>query len=85
MLTNMTIKGKGEKSGIIRTSGCEKQCCTMMLAITADGRKLLPYVIFKRNTMPKAKLLNGVHLHVKGKSWMDAAMVYDWVRTVWGQ
>jgi hypothetical protein len=53
MLTNTTIEGKGEKSVIVRTSGCEKQRCTVMLAITADGRKLLPYVIFKRQTMPK--------------------------------
>jgi hypothetical protein len=35
--------------------------------------------------MPKAKLPNGVHVHVQGKVWMDAAMVCDWVRTVWGQ
>jgi hypothetical protein len=28
-----------------------------MLAITADGRKLPPYVIFKRKTMPKAKCM----------------------------
>jgi hypothetical protein len=46
---------------------------------------LPPYVIFKRNTMPKAKLQNGVHAHVQGKGWMAAAMMWDWVRTVWGQ
>jgi hypothetical protein len=56
-----------------------------MLAITAEGRYLPPYVIFKRKTMPKAKLPNGVHVRVQGKGWMDAAMVCDWVRTVWGQ
>jgi hypothetical protein len=67
MPTKTTIEGKGENIVIIRTSGCEKQRCTAMLAITADGRKLPPYVIFKRNTMPKAKLQNGVHAHVQGK------------------
>jgi hypothetical protein len=85
MPTNMTIEGKGEKSVIIRTSGCEKQRCTAMLAITVDGRKLPLYVIFKRKTMPKAKLPNGVHVHVQGKGWMNAAMVCDWVCKVWGQ
>jgi hypothetical protein len=38
-----------------------------MLAITADGRKLPPYGIFKRKTIPKAKLPNGVHMRVQGK------------------
>jgi hypothetical protein len=84
MPTNMTIKGKGETSVIICTSGCKKQHCTVMLAITADRRKLPPYVIFKRKTMPNAKLPSGVHVHVEGKGWMDAAMVCDWVCTVWG-
>jgi hypothetical protein len=85
MLTNTTIEGKGEKRVIICTSGFEKQHCTVMLVITADGRKLQPYVIIKRKTMPKAKLLNGVHVHVQGKGWMDAAMVCDWILTAWGQ
>jgi hypothetical protein len=84
MPTNTTIKGKGEKSVIIHTSGCKKQRCTVMLAITADGRKLLSYVIFKRKTMPKAKLPYGVHVHVQGKGWNDAAVVCDWVHTVLG-
>jgi hypothetical protein len=67
MPTNTTIEGKSEKSVIIRTSGCENQRCTVMLAITADGRKLPPCVIFKRKTMPKAKLPNDVHVRVQGK------------------
>jgi hypothetical protein len=46
-----------------------------MLAITLDGRKLPLYVIFKRKAMTKATLLNGVHVHVQGEGWMDAAMV----------
>jgi hypothetical protein len=82
---NTTIEGKGEKNIIICTSGSKKQHCTVMLTITVDGRKLPPYVIFKRKTMPKAKLLNGVHVHVQGEGWMDAAMMCGWVRTVWGR
>jgi hypothetical protein len=51
--TNTTLKGKGKKSVIICTSGCEKQHCTVMLTITVNGRKLPLYVIFKRKTMQK--------------------------------
>lgn len=70
MPTNTTIEGQGEKSAIICTIGCEKQ--------------LLLY-IFKWKTVPKAKLVNGVHMHVQGNGWMDAAMVCDWVCLVCGQ
>jgi hypothetical protein len=85
MPTNSIIERKGEKSVIIRTGGCEKQRCAVTLEITADGRELPPYVIFKRKTMPKATIPNGVHVRVQGKGWTDAAVVCDWVRTVWGQ
>jgi hypothetical protein len=68
--TNTTIDGKGEKSIIICTRGCEKQHCTVMLAITGDGTKMLPYEMFISKTMPKAKLPNGVHVCEQGKGWI---------------
>jgi hypothetical protein len=45
----------------------------MMFAITVDGRKLPPYLIFKRKKMPNTKLANGVHVCVyKAKiGWMQ--------------
>jgi hypothetical protein len=46
---------KGDKSVIMCTTGCDKQRCTIMLAISADGRMLPPYIIFKRKTMPMGK------------------------------
>jgi hypothetical protein len=33
--------------------GAEKLRCTVMLAITANGLKLTPYVLFKCETMAK--------------------------------
>jgi hypothetical protein len=60
---------------IIHTTGCEKQHCTMILSLTAGRRKLPPYAIFKRKTMPKAKLPNVVCVHVQGKGWVNAAML----------
>ena len=53
MLRNYTVEQKGAKQVPIRTSGCEKQCITVMLGITADGHKLPPFLIFKRKTPPK--------------------------------
>ncbi|KAM7315265.1 hypothetical protein ISCGN_005047 [Ixodes scapularis] len=49
---NCTVNAKGQKSVLVRTTGAERQRCTVMLCIPADGRKLPPYVIFKRKTIP---------------------------------
>jgi hypothetical protein len=62
-----------------------KAGCTVMLPITTNGRMLQLCVIFKRKAMPKTKLLNGVHVPVKGKGCMDAAVVCDWVCKAQGQ
>jgi hypothetical protein len=73
-----TITEKGDKSMIMRTTGCEKQRCTTMLAISAYGRKLPPCVIFKRKTMPNGKFPPGIHVRVQEKGWMATAVVQDW-------
>jgi hypothetical protein len=56
-----------------------------MLTIIADGRKLAPYEIFKRKTMPTGKFPPGIHVRVQEKGWMDTAMVQDWIKTVWNK
>lgn len=84
MPQSRTIDTKGTSSVIVRTTGSEKQRCTVMLAVTADGRKLAPYVVLKRKTMPKVKFPRGIHVRVQEKGWMDTSLVEDWIRTVWG-
>jgi hypothetical protein len=42
----------------------EEQRYTMTLAITAGRRKLPPYVIFERKTMPEENLPSGVQFGV---------------------
>lgn len=42
---NTTVNQTGAKSVLVRTSGAERQRCTVMLSVTADGRKLAPYVV----------------------------------------
>ena len=48
-----SINATGAKTVTINTTGNEKNQFTVMLACTADGGKLLPFVIFKRKTLPK--------------------------------
>jgi hypothetical protein len=54
MPPNYTLKKKkGVKEVLLKTTGCEKLRLTVMLAATADGRKLPPFLILKRKILPK--------------------------------
>jgi len=48
-----TVAEKNVKTVSIRTTGHENSHFTVMLACTADGGKLPPYIVFKRKTLPK--------------------------------
>lgn len=85
MPRNTTVNEKGARSVLVRTSGAEKQRCTVMLAVTADGRKLPPYVVLKRKTVPKGNFPRGIHIRAQAKGWMTAELMVDWIRTVWGR
>ena len=80
-----TVAVKGSKTINVSSTGHEKDRFTVMLSCTADGRKLPPYVVFKRKTMPKEKLPNGVIVRVHPKGWMNEELVDDWLRCVWGR
>ena len=67
----------------VQTVGAKKQRCTVMLAIAADGHKLIPYAIFKRKTLPKEKLPSGIVVRVQQNSWMTKDLFIDWLKTVW--
>jgi hypothetical protein len=83
MPRNTSIEKQGVRSVTIKTTGAEKQRCTVMLAVTADGGKLPPHVIFKRKTLPKEKFPPGIHVRVQEKGWMDQDLVKDWIDKVW--
>lgn len=90
MPRNYTIAEKGTKEVPIKTSGYEKQRVTVMLAITADGRKLTPFVIFKRKTSPKTKANEKLFPHdvivrCQEKGWMTESLMLDWLKSVWGR
>ena len=63
-----TVNIKGARDINICTTGNEKNRFTVMLACTADGGKLPPYVVFKRKTLPKGvKWPKGVHVRCQEK------------------
>jgi hypothetical protein len=57
MPPNYTLENKGVKEVILKTTGYEKLCLTVMLAATDDGRKLPPFLILKRKSLPKSEHL----------------------------
>lgn len=80
---NCTVELKGKKSVSVRTTGAERQRCTVMLCVTADGRKLPPYVILKRKRIPNEAFPKGIVVRAQEKGWMDDELVLDWIKSVW--
>jgi hypothetical protein len=53
ILESTTKENVGKRSVQVRMTGADKHQCIMMLAVSADGYKLPPFVIFRRKTLPK--------------------------------
>ncbi|CAL4062438.1 unnamed protein product, partial [Meganyctiphanes norvegica] len=83
--SNKTVDSKGVHSVTVKTTGHEKTHYTVVLTCCADGTKLLPMVIFKRKTMPKEVIPNGVVVHVQEKGWMDENGIKLWIDKVWSR
>lgn len=83
MPMSRTVSETGAPQVRIRTTGNEKTRLTVMLACLADGRKLPPYIIFRRKTIPKELFPRDVIVRCQEKGWMDTALMLDWVKTVW--
>ncbi|CAI7913679.1 unnamed protein product [Closterium sp. NIES-54] len=61
------------------SAGYQKERVTVMLACTADGMKLKPWVFFKRKTVPKGVFLPDVVVACHENGWMDAEGVIRWL------
>ncbi|CAI7779163.1 unnamed protein product [Closterium sp. NIES-54] len=59
--------------------GYQKERVTVMLACTADGMKLKPWVFFKRKTVPKGVFPPDVVVACHENGWMDAEGVIRWL------
>jgi len=86
MPPNYTLEKKGVKEVLLKTTGCKKLRLTVMLAATADGRKLPPLLILKRKTLPKSEaFLKDVIVRTQEKGWMTEELMLEWLKIVWGR
>ncbi|CAI7731302.1 unnamed protein product [Closterium sp. NIES-54] len=79
MPATTTVEETGVRSVPIRRAGYQKQRVTVMLACTADGRKLKPWVFFKRKTLPKGDFPADVAVACHENGWMDSPSVVRWL------
>ncbi|CAI7895033.1 unnamed protein product [Closterium sp. NIES-54] len=79
MPATTTVEETGVRSVPIRSAGYQKQRVTVMLACTADGRKLKPWVFFKRKTLPKGDFPADVVVACHENGWMDSPGIVRWL------
>ena len=73
-----TISRVGDGTVSVRTTGHDKGCFTVLLAATADGRKLKPFVVFKGvRPIPELNQVPGVVVRLSRNGWMDEALTLN--------
>ena len=83
--SNKTADVKCAKIIMIKTSGNEKTCYTVVLVCCADGTKLPPLLIFTRKTLPKDVIPHGIYVRVHSKGWMDGEGMKLWLEKLWSK
>ena len=79
-----TVSRAGERTISIRTTGHDKGCFTVILAVMADGKKLKPHVF--KGVRPVAELarIPGVVVAYSRNGWMNKELTKDCVSWAWG-
>ncbi|CAI7928462.1 unnamed protein product [Closterium sp. NIES-54] len=73
MPATTTVDQTGVRSVPIRSAGYQKERVTVMLACTADGMKLKPWVLFKRKTVPKG-VFSPVHADLIKRAFLTCGI-----------
>jgi len=88
MPPNYTLEKKGVKEVFLKTTGCEnlRLILVVMLAATAEGRKLPTLLILKRKTLPKSEAFpKDVIVRAQEEGWMTEEVMLEWLKIVWGR
>ncbi len=79
MPTSRTLDFTGASTIHVKTSSSEKRGFTVVLCVSATGRKLKPLIIFKGVRDPKIPT-SGAHVRVQKKGYIDEGLCLDWIR-----
>ncbi|KAM7293221.1 putative POGO family transposable element [Ixodes scapularis] len=83
MPSRTTVTTKGAKDVCLLTTGLDYTRFIVMLCCTADIRKLPPYIVFRRKTIPKEVFSKKVIIRANEKGFMNEEMVKEWFKLVW--
>jgi hypothetical protein len=77
MPSNYMLEKIGVKEVLLKITGCEKLRLTVMLAATADGRKLPPLLILKRKTLAKSEAFpKDIIVRAQENEWMTEELIF---------
>ena len=88
MISNTTVKDKGAKSVVLKTTGHEKSKVTVTLAAKANGDKLKPYIVFPghKRKVPNLKKYPAIKNRCYVKSTINGRMnentTIDWIENI---
>lgn len=83
MPSNRTYDARGVKTVAAKTAGYEKLRFTVVLTIAADGKKLMPMIIFKGLVnVPKVNFPKGVHVTVAKGGSMNEDLMLEYVKSI---
>jgi hypothetical protein len=84
-----TINVRGARNIALQTTGSSSSA-TVVLAVTMNGKKLKPFIIFKGS--PTGRIVRefrnypeGAHYACQKRNWMDIGTMNEWIRLVWKQ
>lgn len=81
------INKRGAKTVVVKTSGDSRKRITVVLAVTADGTKLPPMIIFKGLTKRSIKdvVLSSKQAHIafQDNAWNTAELTRVWFDKIW--
>ena len=85
MVSETTVDATAKKTVSAKTTGHEKSCVSVCLAVKADGTKLSPFIVFKgtkRETAALDKEIKNCYIASFPNAWMNIDLTHAWVNKV---
>ncbi|KAJ0401148.1 hypothetical protein P43SY_004355 [Pythium insidiosum] len=76
---DQTVDVTGSRHVVVRSTGFASMRITVILAITAAGRKLAPVLIWKGKDKASFDKVEGVYVTYQKKAWVDSNLLKRWI------